>query len=114
MPQRRRTTRTRNRVGFLPEVLDRTVIAIPLLKEFAKPGGLRKTYHVAIDLNLDYKYAIDRARADVLEMIEDVIGHRARSRPDQGVDEQPEEMQYVFATLDARAIQELVRRDQAR
>jgi len=116
MPQRRRKTQRRqsSRVGFLPEVLDRTVIAIPLLKAFAKPGGLRKTYHVAIDLNLDYKYAIDRARTDVLEMIADVIGHRADIRSDQGVDEQPEEMQYVFATLDARAIQELVRRDQAR
>jgi hypothetical protein len=116
MPQRRRKSRTRrpSRVGFLPEVLDRTVIAIPLLKEFEKPGGLRKPYHVAIDLNLDYKHGIDGARTHVLEMIRDIIGRRARGASDQRVDEQPEEMQYVFATLDAPAIRELVRRDQAR
>jgi serine protease AprX len=115
-PRRRRNTRTRqsNRVGFLPEVLDRTVIAIPLLKEFQKKGGLRKTYHVAIDLNLDYKYGIDRGRKDVLDMIKDIVGRPARGRLQQGVDEQPEEMQYIFATLDATAIKALVRHDQAR
>src|SRR5262245_65532221 len=115
-PRRRRKTGTgqSNRVGFLPEVLDSTVIAIPLLKEFEKKGGLRRTYHVAIDLNLDYKYGSDRARKDVLEMIQVVLQGRRGRHEKQGVNAQPEEMQYVFATLDARAIQDLLRRDHAR
>jgi hypothetical protein len=112
-PRKTRTTRQTKRVGFLPAVLDRTVIAIPLLKEFEKRGGLRKTYHVAIDLNLDYKHGIDRGRKDVLDMIKNIV-ERPRGEAQQGVDEQPEEMQYIFATLSAQAIKSLVRHDQAR
>src|SRR5262245_39691189 len=112
--RRKRQTSRLNRVGFLPEVLDRTVIAIPLLKEFQKKGGRRKPYHVAMDLNLDYMHGIDRGRKDVLDMIKEIVGRPTRGRPQQGVDEQPEEMQYIFATLSAQAIKSLVRHDQAR
>ena len=102
-----------NKVGFLPAVLDRTVIAVPLLDKFKKlpEDDKHHLFHVAIDLNLDYRKGIDGARQDVIEMINAVVADSG-TPVKQGVTHAPaDDMQYVFAALEADAIKELVRRD---
>ena len=105
------------RVGFLPKVLDRTVIAIPLLDEFKaeevkNPTGARRVFPVVIDLNLDYRKGIAGARKEVLTTIEQIVRERRRDGVKHGLSHgTTEDLQYVFVTLDAEAIKELVRRD---
>jgi serine protease AprX len=94
-----RTDRDPKKVGFLPDVLDSTVIAVPLLKQFKEPESRTRLFHVAIDLNVDYKGGVDGARRTVLAAIETLA------------DESGDETQYVFATLTREAIKELARRD---
>jgi len=60
-----RTDRDPRKVGFLPDVLDSTVIAVPLLKQFKERDAGTRSFHVAIDLNLDYKGGIEGARGAV-------------------------------------------------
>jgi serine protease AprX len=103
-----------SKVGFLPKILDRTVIAIPLLDEFERldESEKHKIFHIAIDLNLDYHKGVDGAREDVKTMIAGILGESKRTRVKQGVLQEPvDDMQYVFASLEADAIKELVRRD---
>jgi hypothetical protein len=107
-------TTSSRKVGFLPEVLDRTVIAVPLLDQFKKleESEKHRLFHIAIDLNLDYRKGIDGAREDVKEMIAAIVRDSVRTPVKQGVlQELVDDMQYVFATLEAEAIKELVRRD---
>ena len=104
------------KVGFLPKILDRTVIAIPLLDEFESldEKNKHKVFHIAIDLNLDYHGGIGGARNDVRQMIAEIVGSSA-TRANEGVlHEMADDMQYVFAALQAEAIKELVRRDTRR
>ena len=107
-----RSDRDPKKVGFLPDVLDRTVIAIPLLKQFKEPEAKTRVFHVAIDLNLDYKKGIDGARRVVLTEIAKLVRKGKRTDVKQGVLTEPsKDIPYVFATLKAEVIKELVRRD---
>jgi serine protease AprX len=100
------------RVGFLPKVLDRTVIAVPLLDQFKKDATGQRLFHVAIDLNLDYKEGIEGARQVVLKKIEQILRTSKGGGAKQEIlRERGDDMQYVFATLKADVIKELVRRD---
>jgi hypothetical protein len=45
-----------DRVGFLPEVLDRTVIAIPLLRELEDERKPARVFDIIIDLNLELNF----------------------------------------------------------
>src|SRR5262245_45278169 len=66
---------------FTTEVLDRTVIAIPLLEDFRKeleqlkedPTRDPKIYPVIIDINLEYHFGRSGARACVIEMINTLL-----------------------------------------
>lgn len=60
---------------FKPEMLDRTVIALPLVDEFGKPRkqGEPEGHRVVIDLNLDYKDGRDVARTEVIEDIARIV-----------------------------------------
>jgi len=109
--------------GFVPENLDRTVIAIPLLKELKKEDDGEadpKPHNVIIDLNLEFPgdsefpggrngardWVIKTARelkdsSDEGEVSDQFI------KEDFGVSTP----QYVFATLRKRAIRGLVTRD---
>jgi subtilisin family serine protease len=72
-------------------------------------------FYVAIDLNLDYRKGIDGARKDVIEMINAVVADSEGTPVQQGVTrDAADDMQYVFAALEADAIKELVRRDSHR
>lgn len=103
---------------FLPQVLDKTVIAIPLLTEMSEeradreknPGLQAKLYHVIIDLNLEYPGGRGRAREKVEQIIAIVLQNNFSS---EGIDEVKSKYsdQYLFAELTAYSIQELVRLD---
>ena len=58
--------------GFLPKVLDRTVIAIPLLEWFKDRTKKGKLFDVVVDLNLNYHGGLKGARKVVEEMIASV------------------------------------------
>jgi len=109
-----RTTRQRGdnpqKTGFLPEVLDRTVIAVPLLKQLREERGV---FDVVIDLNLDFLGGRAKAFARVVRLIEQIVRGQAKGKQArQRVDERnTDDMQYVFASLDGDTIRELVRRD---
>jgi len=114
-PGKRADATTRpGRVGFLPEVLDRTVIAIPLLR-LIEQGSEHEIFHIIIDLNLDFGGGLEQARDIVLKMIADVVRSRAKGKKPQGdVNPDDEGIQYVFTSLDGDAIKALVRRDGSR
>jgi serine protease AprX len=102
-------------VGFLPRVLDRTVIAIPLLDAFERAGAAHKVFDIIIDLNLEYRDGLEGARARVEAMIEEVA--RGRRAPGAGRGQGQiagEGNQYDFTSLDSDAVRELVRRDAGR
>jgi hypothetical protein len=112
--------------AVLPEVLDRTVIAIPLLKELAaeeealERGSTdkRKIYDVIIDLHLEYPGGRESARDRVLALVREILADRGDAWKiaggTQGINENKSRLspQYLFGKLESRVIQELVRRDQ--
>jgi serine protease AprX len=114
-----------NRKPFVPEVLDRTAIAIPLLKELkaeeeaiaAGSSEPRRIYDVIIDLHLEYPGGRKDARERVEKMIDAILGENTQrwsiDLKQQGVNTLKSDLaqQYVFARLEGRAIRELIRRD---
>src|ERR1043166_3011563 len=88
------------RASFDPRVLDRTVIARPLMEELKEKGD-DALVDIVIDLNLNFPGGRDRAR------------ERVRDRRGAGVDERKTQLsdQYVFARLPGRAIRAMVRLD---
>ena len=100
-------------LAFTPAVLDRTVIAIPLLKSLKAEGAEDAPYEVVIDLNLEYPGERDGARNRVRELIGSLIGAPAAGDGKEGIHESKTELsgQYIFATLKGRTIKALVRID---
>jgi len=102
---------------FLPKSLDRTVIAIPLLKDLRREDTGKKppeTHDIIVDLNLEY----DRGREAAGQWVRDTIKGLLKNLPpgepdDQFIKEARGELspQYVFARLRARAIRGLVTGD---
>ena len=97
---------------FTPEVLDRTVIAIPLLDKIKKDGEA-KVQPIIIDLNLDYHGGRDAAREQAQQLVKDIIAEFGLDPKQQNVNYTKSKLsqQYLFAVLEGRAIRELVRRD---
>ncbi len=103
---------------FLPEVLDRTVIAVPLLNWFKDPEKRTEAFDVVIDLNWNYYAGRAAARKKVEERVRAIIAARKAKTSTMHLsgfasddDVENEGAQYVFARLDAEAIRELARRD---
>jgi subtilisin family serine protease len=97
--------------GFIPRSLDRSVIAIPLLRELVEESnGKRapKPHAVVIDLNFDYPGGRDEARKRVRALIA-----RLPADATVRVDEPKTALsrQYLFATMSGSAIQQLVALD---
>ena len=104
-----------NKVGFLPRVLDRTVIAVPLLEKFQLKENVNKVFDIIIDLNLEFRDGLEGARLVVQEMIRDVVRDLKKNPERQGVSHTlAEGNQYVFTSLDSDGVRELVRRDARR
>ncbi|HYX29445.1 MAG TPA: S8 family peptidase [Pyrinomonadaceae bacterium] len=114
--------------GFVPEALDRTVIAIPLLKDLKKEDEGEATpalHDVIIDLNLEFpgdsNHPAGRigAREWVKAKARELIDARVEGEPaDQWVKSSKEQFdvstpQYVFASLRGRVIRGLVTSDAA-
>lgn len=97
---------------FTPEVLDRTVIAVPLLEKI-KTEGEAKVQSIIIDLNLDYHGGREAARQQAQELVKNIITELGLDPKQQNVNNTKSKLshQYLFAALEGRAIRELVRRD---
>ena len=70
---------------FDPRILDRSVIAIPLLEEIKKDDN--EVHAVIIDVNLDYGEGREAARKWIREAIKDAIDEIASADQKQGVRE---------------------------
>lgn len=120
--------------GFEPRVLDRTVIALPLIKELAEenpgrswksddprigewtPDRQWKTHKVIIDANLQFTGGRIAARRRVRRLLGQILRHAPAGRTlasGQGLNEIKTSLsqQYLFATLEGWVIEELVRQD---
>src|SRR5215475_7367901 len=99
---------------FDPRILDRSVIAIPLLEEINKDDN--EVHSVIIDVNLDYNEGREAGRKWIREAIKNAIAVIAPADQKQGVREQKTDLsnQYIFARLNGKVIRELVRLDAER
>lgn len=112
--------------AFTPEVLDRTVIAIPLLRQLQEEDAKRaaadvdgRPYRppligVVLDLNLEYVDGREVGRRRVGQLIDAAVRTLGRGEvAGQGVNAGKSDLsrQYVFAKLEPDVIRELVRQD---
>src|SRR6478609_1623117 len=97
---------------FDPRILDRSVIAIPLLEEINKDDN--EVHAVIIDVNIDYDEGREAGRTWIREGIKKAIDETAST--DQGVRDKKTDLsnQYIFARLSGKVIRELVRLDSER
>ncbi|HEY7315932.1 MAG TPA: S8 family peptidase [Candidatus Binatia bacterium] len=97
---------------FTPEVLDRTVIAVPLLDKIKKDGEAA-LQPIIIDLNLDYPGGRQEARKRALQLVQEISVELGLDPKQQNVNDTKSKLsqQYLFAVLEGRAIREVVRRD---
>jgi subtilisin family serine protease len=98
--------------AFNPDVLESTVIALPLLDQL-KEEGTEKTYDVIIDVNRDYPGGRDKAQQRIKDLIAALVRTHGVDPREQGVHVRKTDMtrQYVFGRLRGDLIQELVRKD---
>jgi serine protease AprX len=105
-----------NKKPFTPEVLDRTVIAIPLLEllkaEDSQPGP-HAPQPVIIDTNLEYRDGAAAARQRIKDEVAAAILQFGTAGVVQGINEVKSRMseQYLFAVLEGAVIRGLVRID---
>ena len=108
---------------FTPKVLDKTVIAIPLLERLRAEQELEQEQGAAyeppllgvvLDLNLDYFGSRDSARQRVQTLVDQAVHDSGRTSA-QGVNTDKSELssQYLFAKLEPEVIRQLVRLDGA-
>jgi len=98
---------------FDPGILDRSVIAIPLLEDIDEDDN--KVRSVIIDVNIDYDEGRDAARTWIREAI-NAVTEVASADKNQGVRTEKTELsnQYIFARLSGKLIREVVRLDAQR
>ncbi|HJT80375.1 MAG TPA: S8 family serine peptidase, partial [Chthoniobacterales bacterium] len=96
--------------SFQPRVLDKTVIALPLMDDLEKDPP-SKLHDVIIDLHLDYPGGRPEARAVAEALIKEAKENIGTTVGGVEPDSSP---QYVFAQLAGPVIRELVRLDGAR
>jgi len=105
-----------NKKPFTPRVLDKTVIAIPLLDILTKESRKKKPapVPVIIDINLEYRAGAAAARDRIKEEVaEAILKHRTSKKVVQGINEEKSELseQYFFASLEVAVIRALVKID---
>lgn len=108
---------------FLPEDLDRTVIAMPLLNDLAAEDKKRKDdpslppkqYKIIIDLNLEFPGGRDSARMWVIDAVRRLIEEKGVNRDPKDQEMYRERSrhnsQYVFDKLEGDVIRALVSLD---
>ncbi len=94
--------------GFTPRTLDRSIIAIPLLRDLVKEAkeGRITAHDVVIDLHLEFPGGRDKARERVANLVAQLPARADGSRPVLRTTSQ-----YAFATMYGEEIRELVRLD---
>jgi hypothetical protein len=99
---------------FDPRILDRSVIAIPLLEDIDKDDN--EVRAVIIDVNIDYDEGRDAGRTWIRQAIKNAIAEIAPADENQGVREKKTDLsnQYIFARLSGKVIREVVRLDAER
>ena len=108
---------------FTPDVLDKTVITVPLLdilekeerqarKKKAKTTKPQR-HPIIIDLNLEFPGGRQRARAEVLEKLIPQAITNVHAQPGERIDRLKSRwsQQYLFGEMEATVIRELVRLD---
>jgi hypothetical protein len=105
---------------FTPDVLDKTVIAVPLLdileKEEARQratGDRPQRHAIIIDLNLEFAGGRKGARDEVLKTLIPQAIKNVNAPVGPRIDEKKSELsqQYLFGEMEAAVIRELVRLD---
>jgi serine protease AprX len=109
-----------DRIGFTPEVLDKSVLSIPLLKVLNQERQQRadhpelppRLHDVVIDLNLEYRDGRDAARQRAEQLIEAAVAESG-GQAGQGVDHGKSRYsdQYLFARLEGDVLRLVVERD---
>ena len=108
--------------GFTPENLDKTVLAMPLIRRLkddeAKPeldeAGNPKKWDLVLDLNLEFAADREKARAKARTIIKQAITKRGKDKAGQGIGEAKSgTSQYVFAALERDVIRDVVDRNKA-
>src|SRR5437762_954771 len=109
------------RQPFTPEVMDKTVIAIPLLEKLRaeskaraeSPAAAPILYDVIIDVNLEFHEGRQIARERIQHLVDRVVRDLRGDDSPQGINKNKSKLsqQYLFAKLDGDVLQELVRRD---
>lgn len=101
--------------AFDPKILDKSVIAIPLLDLLEQSSGEpQKIHSVVIDLNLGYPGGLEGARQWVTDATSQIIKNVGINKePKQGINLERSRLsrQYLFAKLEAAVIRELVKRN---
>ncbi|MDQ0850488.1 subtilisin family serine protease [Arthrobacter sp. B3I9] len=109
---------------FTPMVLDKSVIAMPLLRILAQEGKGKDSddasgpapdsspVGVILDLNLEFRGGRDKARQRLTKLIEEAKSGAGTGSAIQGINTSKTHRQYVFARLQPDVIRELVRLDQ--
>jgi subtilisin family serine protease len=102
------TKASEQRPGFTPRTLDRSVIAIPLLRDLVaeSKAGIAKPHDVVIDLHLEFPGGRDKARERVRNLVAQLP-----PRSDGGTPTLRTTTQYMFATLYGDEIRRLVELD---
>lgn len=97
---------------FTPEILDRTIIAIPLLDKL-KAAAPDDVFDVIIDVNLDFPGGRQKARELISEWVDELPDVKG-SAGAQGINRSKSEFsqQYLFGKLSAADIRALLRRSQ--
>lgn len=125
MESRERSSRqARQSQAFQSRILDRTVIAIPLLEQFEAEKVRRadnaeeppQLYSVIIDLNLDYPEGRASAGAVVRDLAAEAIAQTGGDPQREGINQLKSAYsdQYVFGSFTSETIRKLIQLDQAR
>lgn len=111
--------------SFTPKDLDKSVIAIPLLRilapereghDSAGTSGevpVSGVVGVIVDLNLEFRGGRDKARQRLTKLVDEATARAGNGSVNQGINTSKTHRQYVFARLEPNVIRELVRLDQA-
>src|SRR5688572_4477739 len=110
---------TDERPGFTPEVLDRTIIAIPLLtkmrEEVRSAPDTPGLYEVVVDVNLEYGSGREQARLQARRLItqalynyDDKYGTDLKEQAGINATKSRLSQQYIFAKLPGEAIRDVV------
>ena len=99
--------------AFVPDDLESTTIALPLLNDLKAKNGTARVYDIIVDVNRDYPGGRDNAQQEIRDLIDDLVKAHDLNPKEQGVHVRKTAMtrQYVFGRLRGDLIQELVQKD---